>query len=319
MKSLLETLNFDWDKSTENSIEVLLDKLLKDYKNVNYYELMNVTDARSDDNIKTIKDTYKTLSRKIHPDKTSGKSYQPVAAQLFLLVKEAYQTLTDPNKERVYRLTLPDNSAPFSFDSFPPQPKHSSSASHTFYSAAPSQSFNFFSSGGSTSFTTYSDPAPTKTYHRDINANEALDFKWANIVVIGKVYGKISTLSGDISITGDVYGSVSTQSGGNTVKGNVYGSVSTASGDNKIKGNVYGNVSTATGNNKIKGDAPGNVTTMDGKNKIAGKPGSNNTGKSKSSTNCNVFTFNSGQMSSQEQQQLNEMLSSVLGGCSFKF
>ena len=106
-----------------------------------------------------------------------------------------------------------------------------------------------------------------------------------------------------------------------TVTGNVYGSIATMSGDNEVNGSVYGSVSTMSGDNEIGGDAPGSVSTISGKNRIAGNPGHNKTGKNKSSsTYSNVRIFNSNQqMSSEDQQYVNDVLSSVFSGGKFKF
>lgn len=60
-----------------------------------YYEVLGLDKNASQDEIKK---AYRKLARKYHPD----VSKEPDAAQKFKEVKEAYETLTDPNKKAQY-------------------------------------------------------------------------------------------------------------------------------------------------------------------------------------------------------------------------
>ena len=66
---------------------------------MNYYEILNVSkDASADE----IKKQYKTLALKHHPDRGGDP-------EMFKIISEAYQTLSDPEKKQEY-----DNPNPFS-------------------------------------------------------------------------------------------------------------------------------------------------------------------------------------------------------------
>ena len=69
-------------------------------KHKNYYEILNVSrDATS----AQIKRAYYSLAKKYHPD------INPKAAHLFCNMNEAYETLIDPDKRRLYDQHLDDD------------------------------------------------------------------------------------------------------------------------------------------------------------------------------------------------------------------
>jgi DnaJ-class molecular chaperone len=61
----------------------------------NYYKVLGI-DACSDD--LTIKSAYRRLARRYHPDVAAGTH----ATRQFLLIREAYEVLSDPQKRRQY-------------------------------------------------------------------------------------------------------------------------------------------------------------------------------------------------------------------------
>jgi curved DNA-binding protein CbpA len=64
----------------------------------NYYETLGVKNTASFEEIKA---AYKSLAKKYHPDKHQGDKYYE---DLFKKVNAAYQTLSDPQKRRLYDL-----------------------------------------------------------------------------------------------------------------------------------------------------------------------------------------------------------------------
>jgi DnaJ-class molecular chaperone len=66
----------------------------------NYYSILGV--ARTADQ-RTIRSAYRRLARQFHPDIANS----PAAETPFLLIQEAYETLSDPEKRRQYDLALP--------------------------------------------------------------------------------------------------------------------------------------------------------------------------------------------------------------------
>ncbi|RLF38549.1 MAG: hypothetical protein DRN12_08255, partial [Thermoplasmata archaeon] len=63
----------------------------------NYYEILGI---KQDATQKQIKDIYRKLSLIYHPDK--GKGLGVDGEQRFREIKEAYETLIDPDKRREY-------------------------------------------------------------------------------------------------------------------------------------------------------------------------------------------------------------------------
>jgi Ca-activated chloride channel family protein len=68
----------------------------------NYYARLGIPKSANSDEIVR---AYRTAARKFHPDTNKN----PGAAELFLLVQEAYATLSDADKRRSYDTTLPDD------------------------------------------------------------------------------------------------------------------------------------------------------------------------------------------------------------------
>ncbi len=70
----------------------------------NYYELLGIARHST---LEDIKKAFRKLAMDLHPDKNPG---DPTATERFIAVKEAFETLSDPNKRTVYDLTLPPDS-----------------------------------------------------------------------------------------------------------------------------------------------------------------------------------------------------------------
>lgn len=70
-------------------------------KNLNYYKVLGVDELASQEEVKK---AYRKLSLTYHPDKTSGKTQEEKDeyAQVFIEVKNAYQTLSDEPTRRQY-------------------------------------------------------------------------------------------------------------------------------------------------------------------------------------------------------------------------
>ncbi|KAI0450335.1 DnaJ domain-containing protein [Xylaria acuta] len=73
----------------------LHDKATKDY-----YAILNIEDPETVDE-REIKQSYKRLSLQTHPDKNLN---DPNATAQFREIKEAYETLIDPEKRRIYHI-----------------------------------------------------------------------------------------------------------------------------------------------------------------------------------------------------------------------
>lgn len=76
---------------------LLLSLLFVAYAGEDYYKLLGVT--RNAD-AKTIKKAFKKLSLKYHPDKHTENKKE--AEQMFMRIANAYETLTDPEKRKIY-------------------------------------------------------------------------------------------------------------------------------------------------------------------------------------------------------------------------
>lgn len=70
-----------------------------------YYAILGVTRDVSDNGIRN---AYRRMARRYHPDKNPG---DPKAAAAFVMVKEAYDALKNPETRRLYDAAT-DNSTP---------------------------------------------------------------------------------------------------------------------------------------------------------------------------------------------------------------
>ncbi len=68
----------------------------------NYYARLGVSLDASQDDIQT---AYRRAARQLHPDQNQA----PGANELFLLVQEAYDTLSNPRKRKAYNASLPED------------------------------------------------------------------------------------------------------------------------------------------------------------------------------------------------------------------
>ena len=71
----------------------------------NYYSILNVPNTANEDQIKQ---AYRALAMKYHPDKNQGNK---IAEEKFKRISEAYSVLSDTQKRREYDFTM---SSPFS-------------------------------------------------------------------------------------------------------------------------------------------------------------------------------------------------------------
>lgn len=255
MQPLLEKLTENWENTSDQDKLAFLNELLEEYTKATYYDLFGLTQNISESDIETVATSFKQLALKLHPDKLKDKVYEKTAQELFKLVNNAKDTLSDSTKEQAYKdklqaeseketaQTSESNDSPFSF-------------TFTTHQSPQNGSTRVFTTISRVHTTFYSSPqAAEQKYDRDIKAGEKVSAVSEDIVIHGNVYGKVKNISGNIIIKGNVYGSVSNMSGNITVIGNV---------------ESEGKVSNMSGNNRIDGDARGNVTTMSGSNEIKG-------------------------------------------------
>ena len=272
MKSLLERLNQEWKDCPDSQKKDYLEQLHAKYSATSYYELFNVSMTSIDTEV--VRASFRKLALILHPDKSSGKMWESAAEELFKLVKNAYETLTDSAKEAAYQAGINAKTQPSASQSYF-DPGFFGASFHS--SSQPKHpNFSVFSGNvfrASRVVIDMTSRSETRQYDRDIKAGETITTLDENIIINGHVYGVVQSTSGYISITGHVYGKVVNISGNNTIGGNVTkdASVHNTSGNNKIKGNVLGKVVSISGNNKVDGDALGTVTTTLGGNQIKGK------------------------------------------------
>lgn len=69
------------------------DESSNDIDNNKYYEILQLTKEATQDEIKK---QYKELAKKYHPDRKGGD------AEKFKAIAQAYETLSDPQKRRIY-------------------------------------------------------------------------------------------------------------------------------------------------------------------------------------------------------------------------
>ncbi|KAK6205199.1 uncharacterized protein RJT21DRAFT_117673 [Scheffersomyces amazonensis] len=96
----------------------------------NYYSLLEISPSATAEEIKK---SFKKLSLKYHPDKTKNKEYH----DRFISINEAYDTLKDPEKKRVYDLSFPTTSNQYAYST-------TTTSSSTYPSYTPANSFNSF-------------------------------------------------------------------------------------------------------------------------------------------------------------------------------
>ncbi|HRP89468.1 MAG TPA: DnaJ domain-containing protein [Edaphocola sp.] len=72
--------------------------------NLNYYQILEINTSAD---LPTIKKAYRKLAFSFHPDKSNN----PQKSKHFLLIQEAYQTLSDPVLKRVYDKKLAFNTS----------------------------------------------------------------------------------------------------------------------------------------------------------------------------------------------------------------
>lgn len=258
MQSLLEKLTEKWGDHTDADKKTILDDLFTKYSAVDYYVLFGVPLNMSQANIQTVKTSFKKLARILHPDKSKDKVFQQPAQELFKLINNAQDTLTDSSKEKTYRLKINTQNQE--------KKKSEAEAEAKFTTSFPTRSIyqvfnnNYvytpnYNSVNTFSTTFSSSSSLPKIYNSDIQASETISSLNNDIIINGNVYGNVKNTSGNITITGNVFGSVQNISGNNIINGNVEksGRVISTSGDNIIDGDAFGTVSTTSGKNKIKG------------------------------------------------------------------
>lgn len=208
------------------------------------------------DTLKAIRGIYTKLVLYVHPDKTTGKVYQKEAEELFKLVNEAYETLTDADKKQLYDAkSIPQASS---------STKTRSTGSHSTTST-----FNF---GGT--FFTQNEQSSDQVYTRDIQENEVIKGNTGNVIICGNVFGTVKNIMGNITIHGNVYGTVKNDMGNNIINGSVMkgAKVSTAMGNNIVTGEAFGVVKADMGENQISGQ---NATPKSTKSKATSSVNSN--------------------------------------------
>ena len=65
----------------------------------NYYKTLNISEKASSEEIKK---AFRQMSLKYHPDKNPGR---PEVVDMFHKINEAYETLSDDTKRKIYDLT----------------------------------------------------------------------------------------------------------------------------------------------------------------------------------------------------------------------
>lgn len=75
-----------------------------------YYKILGVDKSAT---LKQIKKAYKQLALKYHPDKVRNKSKKKSSEEKFFKINQAYETLSDPEKRKLYDLQKSGNPNPF--------------------------------------------------------------------------------------------------------------------------------------------------------------------------------------------------------------
>ena len=82
--------------------------------NQNYYDILGVSNNASSIEIKI---AYRTLAQSYHPDHHAENPLAELAAEKFMEIKEAYETLSDPGKRRIYDERLGTSSSDSAYSS----------------------------------------------------------------------------------------------------------------------------------------------------------------------------------------------------------
>ena len=92
----------DKENNNSNKLEEEIDKMFKFIQNRNYYEILNLSRNFSD---KILKNNYRKLSKKFHPDRYFGQINEETKDKLdhiFASLSEAYMTLNNKDKRDAY-------------------------------------------------------------------------------------------------------------------------------------------------------------------------------------------------------------------------
>ena len=105
INSLLDCLEGYQAVGADVEFHTYLSLLLEEFKTRNYYEVMGFSIFQKI-NQQTLHQTYRTLAKRLHPDKHRNKSYAGLSEELFKISLNAYHTLRSPEEERAYRKQL---------------------------------------------------------------------------------------------------------------------------------------------------------------------------------------------------------------------
>ncbi|WP_193392285.1 DnaJ domain-containing protein, partial [Legionella birminghamensis] len=170
MKSLIEKLKNDYDYYIDNDKKKLLDKLAERYSKASYYEIFGVSESMTVEDAKTLASAFKQITLKIQPDNTSGAVYEDASQKLFQIVKNAYETLSDPDKELAYKnkLRSQGEKAIRSVQTSEIEPSVQTLRRRTFFTKVST-----------------SESAEDQVYNRDIRSGETIETIRENITING--------------------------------------------------------------------------------------------------------------------------------------
>ena len=276
MSSIWERLSTQRENFTDVGWKKYLSKLVDEYKTKNYYETMGIPGEDFDAEKGTLKKNYRQLARLLHPDKSTGKVYKEAGTELFKLIRNTYEILSDESKNTKYRISIKasKSSLPKTKRKSEPESEPRTTKSATTPDAYSKSSFpgKKYKSGPRATNVNFFDfdlggvfvngkkvhngekvHPGKKVISGDVKASENVNTAADDIHVKGDVFGKVSSMSGNIEIDGAVLGKVFTMSGNNTIKNGIAhcGSVVTMSGSNYISGKIEGKYSTISGKNYI--------------------------------------------------------------------
>jgi curved DNA-binding protein CbpA len=263
--------------------------LLRKYNSKNYYEIFGLEIKAPDKS--ELNTQWKSILLIVHPDKAKGKVYEDAAEALTKLVVRAYETLSDDQKEKVYRAQQPKSSpsqGAANSQGTPPQssqpngpaffersqqPYSSTSTSSTKTSNQNNNNNNNNNYGTRTNTFYSSDGQQHQVYTRDIQQGETISAQNEDITIHGHVYGTVKNQNGKIYVNGKVCGRVTNQNGDTYVSGNVSGAIKNTNGKNYVFGDVSGIMDNTNGNNEVRGRVleSGSIRTVFGSNIINGQ------------------------------------------------